>query len=71
MEGHGSQPQQETDDAFFAQERERQDPEADALDNIGDIDDLDTDTDAARDLGGGEGDFRQTHDPGPQNEQEW
>jgi hypothetical protein len=60
-EGHGSQPQPETDDASFAEQRDRQDPEAselDKIDNIEDFGDDTLDTDAARDLGGGEGDFR-------------
>jgi hypothetical protein len=63
-EGHGSQPQPETDDAYFAEQRDRRDPEASELDKIADIEDLggdQPDTDAARNLGGGEGDFRQDH----------
>ena len=67
QEGHGSQPQRETDDAYFADQREQQDPDAADLDDIDDIEDLDDDTlgpDAARNLGGGEGDFRSMQDTG-------
>ena len=74
MEGHGSQPQNETDDAFFAKQREHQDPEAERLEKLGDIEDAEKDlrgTDAARNLGGGKGDFRQAHDAGAENRQEW
>jgi len=74
LDGHGSQPQDETDDAYFAKQRNRQDPEAEGLDDIGDIDDLDDDTlgpDAARNLGGGTGDFRQSQDTGADTSQEW
>jgi hypothetical protein len=69
-EGDGSQPQRETDDAYFAEQRDRRDPEASELNKIGDIEDTDHDTpgpDAARNLGGGEGDFRQYHDTGGEN----
>jgi hypothetical protein len=64
----------ESDDAFFAKQREDQDPGTEGLASVGDIDDLDNDTlgpDAARNMGGGEGDFRQNQDAGSENRQEW
>ena len=69
---------QESDDAFFARERERSDPKAgeDLNDNnppANEVNDLDSDTlgpDAARNLGGGQGDFRSMQDTEPDDRQE-
>jgi hypothetical protein len=68
----------ESDEAYFAREREGRDPKAPENMNSenapsNDVHDLDTDTlgpDAARNLGGGRGDFRSMQDTEPDDRQE-
>jgi hypothetical protein len=45
-DGHGSQPQKDTDEAYFAEQREQQDPEAERLRNVMDIETADQNTPA-------------------------